>query len=69
MLHYKRVMTRPVTVEWRLITGILHTVPDGNGLFTRHRIELLTKTVGSYREEIMREIYASYVVILRGALD
>lgn len=40
-----------------------------HSLFTRHMLEFMSRSVGSYSEDIVREFYASYVVNLRGVLD
>ena len=62
-------MTRLKTVEWRVLTGSLYTVHAVHDLFTRHRLELMARSVGPYSEEIVQDFYASYVATLCGALD
>lgn len=62
-------MTRLVTVERRILTGSLHTVPEVHRLFTRHKLEWMAQGLGTYNEEILTEFYASYVATLRGSID
>lgn len=69
MLNEKGVMTRLVTVECCVLTGSLHTVIKVHRLFKRHRFDLMARDWGSYRVEIVREFYASYVTTLQGSLD
>ena len=38
-------------------------------LFTHHRLEWMARTLGRYREEMVQEFYASYVMTLRASLD
>lgn len=69
MLNDKGVMTRMLTVEWRFLTESLHIVPIVHDLFTCHQLEWKVRSVGPYSEDMVRELYASYVVTLRGPLD
>lgn len=69
MLKNKGVMTRTLTVELRVLTESLHCVPDAHALFTRDRLEGMDRSVGHYREEVVREFYASYVETLQCFMD
>ena len=62
-------MNQMVTVEQRVLMGSLHTLPTVHDLLTRHRIEWMARSMGSYSEEIMREFYPSYVETLKGTSD
>lgn len=42
ILNERGVMTRLVTVERRILTGSLHTVPEVHRLFTRHKLEWMS---------------------------
>ena len=50
-----------LTVELRVLTGSLNTVPAVHVLFTHHRLEWMARSVGSYNKEMVREFYISYV--------
>ena len=69
MLNHNMVMTQLVIVEQRVLTRSLHTVPDVHNLFTCHKLELMARNLGSYSEEIVRELYVPYVETLRGVSD
>ena len=69
MLNDKRVVTLTIAVEWWVLIGSLHTVPAIHSLSTRHELEWMTRTVGHYNEEIVREFYTSYVAALRVPFD
>lgn len=68
VLNDKGVMTRLVTVERKVLTGSLHTVPNVHGLFTHHRLEWMARSFGKFSEEIVQQFYVSYVTTLRCAL-
>ena len=61
----KGVMTRTLTLERRVHTGSLPTMPEIHNLFTRHRLEWTARPLGRYSEEMVQEFYASYVATLR----
>ena len=63
------VITRLVIVERRVLKGSLHTIPDVHNLFTFHRLELMARSLGSYKKNIFRDFYASYMATLRGSID
>lgn len=63
------MITRTLTLQRRVLIGILHNVPVVHDLFTCRRIELLVRSVGSYWEDIVRQFYTSYIEDLRGAFD
>lgn len=69
MLNNKMVMTRLVTIERRVLAGSLFTVPAVHRLFTHHKFEWRGRSLESYREEVFREFYTSYLATLRGSLD
>ena len=60
----KGVMTRTLTLERRVLTGSLPTMPEIHNLFTRHRLEWTARPFGRYSEEMVREFYASYLATL-----
>ena len=62
-------MTRTLTLERRVLTGILQTMPEIHNLFTRHRLEWTPRPLGRYSEELVREFYASYVTTLQSQID
>ena len=51
-LNDKGVMTRILTLERRVLTGSLPTMPDIHNLFTRHRLEWTARSLGLYIEEL-----------------
>ena len=57
-------MTRTLTWERRVLTGILPTMLEIQNLFTRHRLEWTAPPLGRYSEEMVREFYESYVATL-----
>ena len=65
----KGVMTRTLTLERRVLTGSLPSMPEIHNLFTRHRLEWTAHPLGRYSEEVVREFYASYVATLRSQID
>ena len=65
----KGVMTRTLTLEWRVLTWSLPMMPEIQNLFNRHRLEWTTCPLGRYSEEMVREFYASYVETLRSQID
>ena len=69
VLNDKGVMTRTLTLEWRVLTGSLPTIPEIHNLFTRHRLEWTARPLGRYSEELVREFYASYIETLRSKID
>ena len=69
LLNEKLVMTQLVIVDRRVLTRSLHIFADVHSLFTCHRLEWMARSLGSYREEVVREFYASYVMTLTGSLD
>ena len=68
-LNEKGFMTRTLTLEWRVLTRSLPTMPEIHNLFTRHRLEWTVHLLGRYSEELVREFYASYVATLRSRID
>ena len=62
-------MTRTLTLERRVLTGSLPTMPEIYNIFTRHRLEWTVHLLGRYSEELVREFYASYVATLRLQID
>ena len=58
-------MTRTLTVEQRVLTGSLHIVLKVHKMFTRQKLEWMARSLESYREEVVREFYDSYVATLR----
>ena len=62
-------MTQTLTIERRVLTGSLPTMPEIHNLFTRHRLEWTARPLGRYSEEMVREFYASYVATLRLRID
>ena len=40
-----------------------------HNLFTRHRLEWTSRTLGRYNEDMVREFYSSYVETLRSQID
>ena len=62
-------MTRIMTLEQWVLTGSLPIMSPIYEIFTRHRLEWTTRDVGRYREEMVREFYASYVANHRSQLD
>ena len=68
-LNHKGVMTWILTLERRVRTVSLSTMPEIHNLFTRHRLEWTAHPLGRYSDELVREFYASYVVTLRSQID
>lgn len=68
MLNEKGVVTLLVTVERRVLTGSLPTVPEVHGLFNMKKFYWMTQDLGIYSEKIVWEFYASYVVTLLGSI-
>ena len=64
ILTDKGLMTRILTLEWRVFTRSLPSMPEIHNLFTRHRLEWAARPLGRYSEEVVREFYASYVATL-----
>ena len=64
LLNNKGVMTRMVTVERQVLKGSLHTFPVEHDLFTRHRLEWMVMSLGSYSKDIVRDFYALSVANL-----
>ena len=62
-------MTRTLTLERRVLTGSLPTMPEIHNLFTRYRLEWTDCPLGRYSEEMVREFYASYIATLRSQID
>lgn len=58
-----------VTVELRVLTGSLDTVPEVHELFNLHKFEWMSRSLGSYSEEIVGDFYATYIANLRGSID
>ena len=44
-------------------------MPEIHNLFTKHRLEWTARPLGRYREEMVRECYASYVETLQSQID
>ena len=59
----KGVMTRTLTLDRRVLTGSLPTMPAIHALLTWHQLEWAAGDVGRYSEEFVTDFYASYVVI------
>ncbi|TMX04570.1 hypothetical protein EJD97_007517 [Solanum chilense] len=68
-LNDKRVMTRTLTFESRVLTISLTTMPVIHSLFTRHRLLWTARSFGCYSEELVRYFYASYVATLISQID
>lgn len=47
MMNDKMVMNYLVTIEQRVLIWSLHVVPDVHSLFTRHKLELVARSLGS----------------------
>ena len=58
-LNDKGVMTRTLTLERRVLTGSLLTMPEIHKLFTRHRLEWTARSLGRYSGELVQEFYPS----------
>ena len=58
------VMTRTLTLERRVLTRSLPSMPEIHNLFTRHRLEWTARPLGRYSEEMVQEFYAFYVATL-----
>ena len=69
LLNDNRMKTLTLTVERRVLTESLHIVPAVHDFFTRHQLERMVRSVGSYHKDIVREFYASCVASLQGSLD
>uniref|UniRef100_M1D841 Integrase core domain containing protein n=1 Tax=Solanum tuberosum TaxID=4113 RepID=M1D841_SOLTU len=69
MLNEKEKLAHLIIEERRVVTGILHTVPDIHRLFQHHKCEWMGKELGTYSEEIVREFYTSYAATLRGSIQ
>lgn len=69
MFNEKGIINRLASVELQILTGSLHTVPEVHRLFKWHNFESMARSLGSYREEIAREFYTSYLSTLRGSID
>ena len=69
MLNDKGVMTKTITVEQRLLTGIFPTMLSIHYVFTRHQLEFIARSVGLYNKEVVRELYVYYIETLRAPLD
>lgn len=69
LLNDKGVINQTLTVEQRVLTGSLYIVPDVHALFTRHWLEWMDKCIERYINEVVRELYASYVATLGFSLD
>ena len=65
----KGIVTRTLTLERWVFTESLPTMPNIHNLFTRHRLEWTTRSLGHYSEELVREFYTSYVATLRSKID
>ena len=62
-------MTWTLKFESWVLTVSLPTMPEIHNLFTIHRLEWTTRSLGRYSEEFVREFYASYVTTLRSHID
>ena len=69
VLNDKGVMMHTLTSEQRDLTRSLPTMTEIHNFFTRHRLELTARSLGRYREEFVREFYASYVATLISQID
>ena len=49
-----------------VLTGSLNTVLALHTLFTYHKLELIARSVGPYNEDMVRDLYASYIVFSKG---
>ena len=52
-LNDKGFMTRTLTLERRVLTGSLPTMPKIHNLFTRHRLEWTSRSLGRYSEVLV----------------
>ena len=68
-LNDKVVMTRTLTLKWRVLTGSLPTMQEIHNHFTRHQQEWTTRLLKRYIEKLVREFYASYVATLISLID
>uniref|UniRef100_M1E136 Integrase core domain containing protein n=1 Tax=Solanum tuberosum TaxID=4113 RepID=M1E136_SOLTU len=62
-------MARLITEERRVLMGSLHVVLDIHRLFNLYKCDWMARDPGTYSEEIVRELYASYVATLRGSIS
>ena len=62
-------MTRTLTLERRVLKRSLLTMPEVHNIFSRHQQEWTTRSLVRYSEELVRELYASYVATLRSQID
>ena len=62
-------MTRIITLERRVLTGSIPTMPEIYNLLTRHRLEWTARALGRYSKEIVLKFYASYVATLRSQIN
>ena len=69
MFNEKGVMTRLVYVERWVVMGSLHTIPEVHTVFKMNKLEWMARSLGSSSEEIVRELYDSYVATLRGSIN
>uniref|UniRef100_M1D967 Integrase core domain containing protein n=1 Tax=Solanum tuberosum TaxID=4113 RepID=M1D967_SOLTU len=68
MKNAKEKMARTITEERKVLTESLHTMPDIHQLFQRYKCKWMARDPGTYSEEIVRELYASYAATLRGKI-
>ena len=68
-MNEKGDMTRTLTLERWVVTGSLSSMPEIHNLFTRHPLEWTERSLGRNSQELVREIYASYVATLRSQID
>ena len=62
-------MTQTLTLERRVLTRSLPTMPEIHNLFTRRRLEFKAHALVRYSEDMVREFNASYVATLQSQRD
>ncbi len=64
MFNKKGVMTGLVIVEWQVLTERLHTISKVHRLYTRHKLEWMARSMGTYCEDMVKDFYISYMATL-----
>ena len=62
-------MTQTLTLERRVLTGSIPTMPEIYNLFTTHQLEWTARLLGRYSEELVREFDASYIATLLSQIN
>ena len=62
-------MTQTLTLERRVLTGSLPTMPEIQNIFTIHRLEWIAHPLICHSEEMVQEFYASDVATLISEID